>query len=99
MPIEILAIAFLSGMLLAIFIGLPVAIALGSVGLLGLYYVGGTKTVIIMTGSTAIHELCRALPLRPPRRSVASFCRRCGGADTICGWASAPLPSAARSAF
>jgi C4-dicarboxylate transporter DctM subunit len=67
MPIEILAIAFLSGMLLAIFIGLPVAIALGSVGLLGLYYVGGTKTVIIMTGSTAIHELSHfgllAIPL------------------------------------
>jgi C4-dicarboxylate transporter DctM subunit len=67
MPIEILAVAFLSGMLLAIFIGLPVAIALGSVGLLGLYYVGGTKTVIIMTGSTAIHELSHfgllAIPL------------------------------------
>ncbi len=67
MPIEFLAIAFVTGMLLAIFIGMPVAIALGSVGLLGLYYVGGTRTVIIMTGSTAITELSNfgllAIPL------------------------------------
>ncbi len=67
MPIEILAIIFLLGMLVAIFIGLPVAIALGSVGILGLYYVGGTRTVIIMTGSTAVNELSHfgllAIPL------------------------------------
>jgi C4-dicarboxylate transporter DctM subunit len=67
MSIEILAITFLAGMLVAIFIGLPVAIALGSVGLLGLYWVGGTRTVIIMTGSTAVHELSHfgllAIPL------------------------------------
>ena len=67
MPIGILAAAFMSGVLLAIFIGLPVAIALGAVGLLGLFYVGGTTTVIIMTGSTAITELSNfgllAIPL------------------------------------
>ena len=67
MPIELLAVLFLTGMLIAIFIGLPVAIALGSVGMLGLLYVGGTRTLVIMTGSTALHELSHfgllAIPL------------------------------------
>ncbi len=67
MPIELIAILFLIGMLVAIFIGLPVAIALGSVGMLGLYYVGGMPTLVIMTGSTALHELSHfsllAIPL------------------------------------
>ncbi len=67
MSIELTAILFLAGMLIAIFIGLPVAIALGSIGMLGLLYVGGTQTLIIMTGSTALHELSHfgllAIPL------------------------------------
>lgn len=67
MPIELIAVIFLAGMLIAIFIGLPVAIALGSVGMLGLLYVGGTQTLVIMTGSTALHELSHfgllAIPL------------------------------------
>lgn len=67
MAIETIAVIFLVGMLCAIFIGLPVAIALGSVGILSLFYIGGTHTIIIMTGSTAVHELSHfgllAIPL------------------------------------
>lgn len=67
MSIEALAFIFLAGMLVAIAIGLPVAIALGAVGVLGLLFVGGYNTLIIMTGSTAVHELSHfgllAIPL------------------------------------
>jgi C4-dicarboxylate transporter DctM subunit len=67
MSIEILAFIFLGGMLFAILIGLPVAIALGSVGLIGLFYMGGKNTLIIMAGGTAVHQLSHfgllAIPL------------------------------------
>jgi C4-dicarboxylate transporter, DctM subunit len=67
MSIEVLAMIFLAGMLLAIFIGLPVAIALGSVGLLGLFYMGGLQAVTILSGGTALYQLSHfgllAIPL------------------------------------
>ena len=57
MSLGLLGTIFLVGMLFAIFLGLPVAIALSAVGLLGLLYVGGLQTVIVMTGGTAVSEL------------------------------------------
>src|SRR5690606_31046719 len=50
----LLGFIFFIGMLFAIFLGLPVSIALAVVGLLGLLYVGGLNTVIIMSGTTAV---------------------------------------------
>lgn len=77
MAVEILAFIFLGGMLAAIAVGLPVAIALGSVGLLGLFYVGGWSTVVIMTGSTAVHELSHfgllAIPMFLLMSTVITF--------------------------
>jgi len=67
MSIEILAMIFLAGMLVAILIGLPVAIALGSVGLIGLFYMGGIQAVVILSGGTAMYQLSHfgllAIPL------------------------------------
>ena len=67
MSLGLLGFIFFIGMLLAIFLGLPVSIALAIVGLLGLLYVGGLNTVIIMSGTTAVHELSHfnllAIPL------------------------------------
>ncbi len=67
MPIEVTGMLFIAGMLVAIFLGLPVAIALGGVGLLSLYYVGGQPTLIIMAGGTAVYQLSHfgllAIPL------------------------------------
>lgn len=57
MSVGLLGAILLIGMLVAIFLGMPVAIALAAVGLLGLYYAGGVPTVILMTGGTAINEL------------------------------------------
>jgi len=67
MSIEILAMMFLAGMLVAILIGLPVAIALGSVGLIGLFYMGGIQAFVILSGGTAMYQLSHfgllAIPL------------------------------------
>ncbi|MCI5075491.1 TRAP transporter large permease [Oricola sp.] len=67
MSVEVIGLLFIAGMLFAIFLGLPVAIALGSVGLLSLFYVGGTSTLIVMAGGTAVYQLSHfgllAIPL------------------------------------
>lgn len=76
MSLGVLGMIFLLGMLFAIFLGLPVAIALAAVGLLGLLYVGGVQTVIVMSGGTAVNELSHfgllAIPMFMLMSSVIS---------------------------
>lgn len=91
MSIEILALIFLAGMLAAIFIGLPVAVALGSVGLLGLYYMGGEPTLIIMAGNTAVYQLSHFGLLAIPLFMLMSAAIRASGigadiVDVVTKW-------------